>query len=45
MRGQFISIDIFENLKVIVIFRGYDSFDVRVVIFGFLQGSIDFIEG
>jgi hypothetical protein len=28
-----------------VIFRGYNGFDVRVVILGFLQGSVDFIEG
>jgi hypothetical protein len=36
MRGQFIGIDVFENLKVMVIFRGFDGFDIRVVILGFL---------
>jgi hypothetical protein len=45
MRGQFIGVDVFENLKVLVIFRGYDGFDIRVIILGFLQGSIDFIQG
>jgi hypothetical protein len=45
MRGQFVGIGFFENLKIMVIFRGYNGFDVRIVILGFLQGSVDFIEG
>jgi hypothetical protein len=45
MRGQFISIDLFKNLQVMVIFRGYNGFDIRVVIFGFLQCSVDLIKG
>jgi hypothetical protein len=45
MRGQFVGIDFFKNLKVMVIFRGYDGSDVRVGILGFLQRSVDFIEG
>jgi hypothetical protein len=45
MRGQFVGVDCFENFKVMVIFRGYDGFDVRVVILGCLQGSVDFVEG
>jgi hypothetical protein len=45
MRGQFIGIDFFENCKVMVIFGRYDISDVRVVVFGFLQGSVDFIKG
>jgi hypothetical protein len=45
MRGQFVGVDVFENVKVMVIFGGYDGFDVRVVILGFLQGSVDVIEG
>jgi hypothetical protein len=45
MRWQFIGIDFFENFKVMVIFGRYDGSDVRVIIFGFLQGSVDFIKG
>jgi hypothetical protein len=45
MRGQFISIDVFETFKVMVIFRRYNGSNVRVIIFGFLQGGIDFIKG
>jgi hypothetical protein len=45
MRGQFIGIDFFENIKVMVIFGRYAGSDVRVIIVGFLQGSVDFING
>jgi hypothetical protein len=43
--GQFVGIDFFEDLKVLMIFTGYDGFDVWFIILWFLQGSIDFIEG
>jgi hypothetical protein len=45
MRGQFIGIDVFKDLKVFVIFTGYDGFDIGFIILWFIQGSIDFIEG
>jgi hypothetical protein len=45
MRGQFISIDVFEKFKVMVTFGRYNGSDIRVIIFGFLQGSVDFIKG
>jgi hypothetical protein len=45
MRGQFISINIFENLKVLVVFIGYDGFNIWFIIHWFLQGIVDFIEG
>jgi hypothetical protein len=45
MRGQFMGIDVFENLKLFVIFWGYDSLDIGFVVTWLLQGSIDFIEG
>jgi hypothetical protein len=42
--GQFVGIDFFENLKVSVVFMGYDSFNIGFIILLFLQISIDFIE-
>jgi hypothetical protein len=45
MRGQFVGIDFFENLKVLVVFTGYDGFDIWFIILWFVQGGIDFIEG
>jgi hypothetical protein len=44
MRGQFIGIDFFENLKVLVVFMGYDGFDIWFIILWFLRGGVDFIE-
>jgi hypothetical protein len=45
MRVQFISIDFFENLKVLVVFTGYDGFHTWFIILWFLEGSINFIKG
>jgi hypothetical protein len=45
MRGQFIGVDVFEDLKVFVIFTGYDGFDIGFIILWFQQGSVDSIEG
>jgi hypothetical protein len=45
MRGQFIGIDFFENLKVLVVFTGYNSFVIWFIIFCFLQGGMDFSDG
>jgi hypothetical protein len=45
IRGQFIGMDFFENVKVLVVFPGYDGFDIWSIILWFLKGSVDFIEG